>query len=372
MRWLIVFIALCLCLPAEAETGGTFAVVGEKNAQLLSTDSGMVLAYLAAGSWVEIAGNTPDYYLAVSTDGNTGYIRKDEVQVAEIRRAGMGEVTNPSAREYLNLREGPSLQAEVVEICYSGTPFVILGHSGDGWYHVRVNGEEGYFREEFVTERASWPYGEKVATVHATGQSGVNMRTGPGYGYPAIRTCADGAFLTVLRQGNDWWMVSDREKIGFVRSSFLYDGVLNPVYQSSAVSGAVAIVSNPKATQVLNLREMPSRNSDSLKQYSNGTELTLLQQGTEWCRVTDRQGNIGYCMTDYLTLKNAPVTPTKTVSHPDGTYVNLRNAPSMTGTWILCEVPHGQVVTVLIPDVDGWTRVEYNGQQGFMASMFLQ
>ncbi len=372
MRIILAVFMICLCLPSFAETVQTpsFAVTNSDNTELISMENGSLLSTLSGGAWVEITGEAPGYYLAISQDGILGYIRRDRLDPAQVRYGGMGEVVNPSAKEYLNLRKSPSLQAEVLQICFTGTPCVILEHQ-NGWYHVRVNGQEGYFREEYVQER-TWPLGEKAVTVHAQGKTGVNLRQGPGYAYPATRTCADGTFLTLLKQGTDWWMVSAQGEVGFVRSSFLYDGILNPVYQEDSLSGAVAIVTNPKATQVLNLRERPSRNSPSLRQYSNGTELTLLQQGTVWCRVTDGEGSTGYCMTEFLTLRNAPDLPTRTVDHPDGTYVNLRNAPSMTGSIILMQVPHGQDVVVLVPDTDGWTMVEYGGQEGFMASMFLK
>jgi uncharacterized protein YgiM (DUF1202 family) len=167
-------------------------------------------------------------------------------------------------------------------------------------------------------------------------------------------------------------MVSDEGNVGFIRSDLLIEGIVNPVFQDESVTGATAIVNNPKATQVLNMREKPTRFSNSLAQYSNGTVFTLLQQGMEWCRVSDNHGNTGWCMTQYLTLKGASSVPTKTVEHPDQTFVNLRVGPSTVAGAVIDQVPHGSVVTVLIPDLDGWTYVEYEGQAGYMLSVFLK
>ena len=39
---------------------------------------------------------------------------------------------------------------------------------------------------------------------------------------------------------------------------------------------------------------------------------------------------------------------------------------------IIEQVPHGSTVVVVIPDVDGWTMVEYEGRTGYMSSAFLR
>ena len=372
MRHLMMICLLCV-LPVSLAAAEQWALVQEESAPLLSQEDGRVMEYLGADDWVQVLETAGSYVRVKVPGGKTGFLPEQQVRSVSAVQGSMGRVANPSLREFLNLRQEPSYEAEVLGIYYNGTPCAVLGQSGNGWYHVMVDGTEGYFREEYVTVSTE-PYGEEIVTVHAPGQNGVNMREGPGYVYPATRTCEAGAFLTLLSRGKDWWMVSDAGRTGFVRSSFLYDGVLNPLFQDDAVLGAYAVVNNPKATQVLNLRALPTRNSSSLKQFSNGTRLMLMQQGTEWCRVSDGEGNTGYCMTEFLQIMQGQEVPYKTVRHPDETYVNLRSLPSMTGSLVLCEVAHGEKVSVMIPDVDGWTKVYYEplGMSGYMASMFLE
>ena len=49
-------------------------------------------------------------------------------------------------------------------------------------------------------------------------------------------------------------------------------------------------------------------------------------------------GVSGYVMTRYVTLHNLPSKPTRKVSHPAGSYVNLRSAPNMYANNILVRV----------------------------------
>lgn len=374
MQLLLFLLLLCICPVSNAEEIRSFALTTSSEAVVLMEDADAEsepVAVCESDVWVLRISEEEDWVLVQTQDGVVGYIQKSNLEIVNISYQLYGFVRNPNEKEFLNLRESPSLRANILGTYYNGVPCLILSHDAEGWYKVRIDGKEGFFREEYIQEKTV-PYGEETATVNSRGQRGVNMRSGPGYLYPATRLCAENSYLTVIRKGKSWWMVSDEGNVGFIRSDLLIEGIVNPVFQDESVTGATAIVNNPKATQVLNMREKPTRFSNSLAQYSNGTVFTLLQQGMEWSRVSDNHGNTGWCMTQYLTLKGASSVPTKTVEHPDQTFVNLRVGPSTVAGAVIDQVPHGSVVTVLIPDLDGWTYVEYEGQAGYMLSVFLQ
>ena len=330
-----------------------------------------------SGSWMAISGESGNWYYVTAPDGRTGYMSKNYVQTAQDAFGTIGVVANPKATSFLNLRQSPSYSARVLAIYYNGVPFVLLSHSGDGWYRVRVNGLEGYFREEFITTRTC-TYSEEVATIVTPGGTGLNLRTGPGMGCASIGQYRGGRYVMVLQKGNGWWRVSVDGQVGFMNSDFLREGILTPEESMAEGGGSsgipqpgYAVVTNPRATQVLNLREQPSTTSRVLGQYRNGERLTVLAQGTEWCRVMDENAVVGYMMTDYLSLRNLPATPTMTVSHPQKSFVNLRTGPSTLTGSVLLRLPHGAKVVVLVPG-DGWVKVRYNGYTGYAMSYFLQ
>ena len=374
LQFILILLLLCLCPASMAEETGQYALTAsgiEETVLMEQADlSGRRLAVYTPETWVHVLSTQDDWAYVQMQDGIRGYILRSSLENVNVTYRLYGIVRNPREREFLNLREEPDLNAGILGTYYNGVPCLILSHDQDGWYRVRIHGTEGYFREEFIEEK-TLPYGDEIATVTPRNRNGVNMRSGPGYIYPATRLCAENSYLTVIRKGNDWWMVSDMGNLGFIHSSLLLDGVLNPVFQDEEVTGATAVVTNPKATQVLNMREKPTRFSESLAQFSNGTVFTLLQQGTQWCRVSDGKGKTGWCMTEYLTLHGAADTPTKKVIHPDESYVNLRAGPSTIASAIIDQVPHGSTVTVVIPDVEGWTMVEYEGLTGYMSTSFL-
>ena len=76
-------------------------------------------------------------------------------------------------------------------------------------------------------------------------------------------------------------------------------------------------------------------------------------------------------MTKYVKLYNSASTPARKVSHPAGSFVNLRSSPSMGSNNVQVRVPHGSRVTIVSPGPD-WCKVKYNGYTGYMMSYVLK
>ncbi|MGN1019159.1 MAG: SH3 domain-containing protein, partial [Aristaeellaceae bacterium] len=354
----LALMLLCAAAQAEALQCGVTYRSATVNLRQQPTQYSTRLGSYAEGSWMVISGESGNWYYVTAPDGKTGYMSKNYVAVQEPATALVGVVTNPNASSFLNLRQAPSYNAKVLGIYYNGVPCVLLSQSG-GWYSVRVDGVEGYFRQEYITTR-TWPCSDEIATIVTPNNTGLNLRTGPGMSYPSMGQYAGGKYVMVLQKGNGWWKVSVEGQVGFMSTDFLKDGVIAPTGGSSsgssssgsgtgAVSGGYAVVTNPKATQVLNLRESPSTTSRVLGQYGNGARVSVIKPGTEWCKVMTSQNVVGYMMTRYLTVYNLPGTPTMTVSHPQKTFVNLRSAPDMNAGKVLARMPHGAEVTVVAP-----------------------
>ena len=142
----------------------------------------------------------------------------------------------------------------------------------------------------------------------------------------------------------------------------------------TVVSGKVAVVNNPKATQVLNLRQSPSLNAKVLAYYRNGAKVTILQDSGSWYKVQTEDGKLGYMMKQYLrvtdeTTQVKPFTAT-TMNVNGGKIVNMRAGASLKAS-ILRTVPVGTKVTVKEHTTD-WCKVEVDGQEGYISTWFLK
>lgn len=388
----IALALLCLChtaAPALADSyyaAGEYAIVEGTSTLNLRQGPGVNYAWLGSANqndWVQILGESGNwYYVTIVESGLTGYMSKNFLTRSSVPSSSggtTGVVSNPKATQFLNLRQYPSYSAPVLGIYYNGATFSILSFS-DGWYQVLLgDGKVGYFRQEFVTVNGGNAGGE-AAFVRTLNGGKLNLRTAPTYkGSAIIAQIANGREVSVLLKGNFFWKVNVDGMVGYMDCAFLTSRASVPVITPSVPSvpaqrpetKGYVIVSNPKATQFLNLRSQPATTAKVVAQYKNGVRFEVIEQGETWCKVYgSATGNIGYMMTKYLTLYGLPATPTKTVQN-GSTYVNLRSAPSKESGTVYQRVYSGATVTVLTPG-DEWTQVRYGNVVGYMMSYFLK
>ena len=155
--------------------------------------------------------------------------------------AALGETTKVAAY-LLRLREGPSMNAKVLDAYPRGTIVTIL-RKGDTWTKVRVHGKEGYM----VTNLLSYGRYKTSGSGPSSGSTGKTGNTGSTGG--------------------------------------------------SVSSGTTAYVM--KGYRV-NLRAEADSNSEILACFRGGTKVNVLRKGKMWSRVEVR-GLEGFMWNDYLT-----------------------------------------------------------------------
>lgn len=398
---LCALLLFAVALPALAEVPGinAYAVVTNTSNLNIRTGPGTeyaVIGNVPQGTQVGVLSEYGNWYqVYVPSVSLNGYMSKKyltpvgasaptQAPAAPVTAIGYGVVNNPNPSSFLNLRQYPSLDAPVLGIYYNGASFALLSTTSDGWYQVRIGDQTGYFRREFVTLNGASPvtpvspsYSGQTAYVRAANGGKVNLRNLPSYsGSSILAQFPTGTALTVLAQNGSFWTVQVQGMIGYMDSAFIsWSGGVTPVNpvapsQRPATFGT-AIVSNPKATQYLNLRSQPSTSAKVVAQYKNGTRFEVIAPGEAWTKVYGAAtGNIGYFMTKYLKLSGVSASPTKMVQN-GGSYVNLRAAPSKATGSVTRQVPSGAVVTVLTPG-DEWTQVRYGNTTGYMMTAFLK
>ncbi len=367
------------CVPALAASPSDFAmVVNDTYVNLRSgpsQDTDLLGSY-QNGEWLTVKGQSGNWFYVQGSDGKTGYVSMTYTSKGPQTPEAVAIVNNPNTSSFLNFRQSPSYDAKVLDILYNGVPCRVISRE-NGWVYVNVDGIFGYLRNEFLRTQ-SMLASDSVATV--TTSSTLNLRQGPGTGYAVTKQFKGGTYVMLLLKGNNWSKVSVDGYVGYMDNSFLTLYIVKPTGGGSSGGGGggynppsgsgYGVVGNQGANQLLNLREDPTTSAKVIGRYMNGTRVTILAQGTEWCRVqVDKTGLIGYMMTKFLKLYNLPSTPTATVSHPLRSFVNLRKSTSMNAG-VLVRVPHGKKVTVVIPG-DDWYKVKYDGMSGYMVEYFL-
>ncbi len=377
---------LALSVPAHADLFNTYdyAVVSGTSALNLRSGPSAQDSWLGSapeGSWVGLVGEINNWYsVYVPSLDRTGFMSKTYLKTSSGGGGNSGIVHNPNPSSFLNLRQYPSYDAPVLGIYYNGAAFSVLSYNS-GWYQVDIQGVVGYFREEFVIITGS--SGGSIAYIRTGNGGKLNLRSAPTYsGSSIIGQYPNGTQVSVLlkgrkENGSTFYKVSIMGTVGYVDASFLSntpEGGSQPPYNpggNTPVTHGTAIVNNPKSTQYLNMRALPSTSAKVIAQYKNGIRFEVIEPGEKWCKVYgSASGNIGYMMTKYLKLVGVSAHPTKTVQNGN-TYVNLRSAPSKTSGTVYQKVYSGAAVTVLTPG-DQWTQVRYGNVTGYMMTQFLK
>ena len=264
----------------------------------------------------------------------------------------------------LNLRQQPSLSAKVLGQFPTGT-LVEIVEAGDEWHKVEVNGKSGYMMAKFLNSGET----QQTAVVRTNTGIGLNLREEPATNGAIITSAKNGAQVVVLQKGREWSRVSVNGEEGFMATQYLHFGNA-PVKPT----GKVAVVANPKDTQVLNLRQTASLDAKVLDYYRNGVKVTILSAGDTWHKVQVADGKIGYMMAKFLkvTDEEMVVKPfqAKVVNINGGSYVNLRAKASLNAK-IIDRIDVGSTVTVTEHGTD-WCKVIADGVEGYMSTWFLK
>ena len=265
----------------------------------------------------------------------------------------------------LNLRETASLTAKVLGQYPTGT-LVEIVESGDEWHKVEVNGKSGYMMAKYLSTEKK----DTSATVRTNTGIGLNLREEPSTKGAIITSVKNGQTVTVLQKGAEWCRVLVNGEEGFMSAKYLRFGRQSA---GSTATGKIAVVNNPKDTQVLNLRQSASLDAKVLDYYRNGVQVNILKAGTTWHKVQVEDGKIGYMMAKFLkvTDEEAIVRPfqAKVINVNGGSYVNFRNGASLSAK-IIDRIDVGSSVTVIEHGTD-WCKVIADGVEGYMSTWFL-
>lgn len=159
--------------------------------------------------------------------------------------------------------------------------------------------------------------------------------------------------------------------------------------QQDGETTAPNVVQMAKATDVVNIRTSDSETADKIDKAQVGQEFKLLEQrGNGWSKV-EYNGKEAFIKSDYLEVTSEVSvdvaqaependTPQETASAQEslGTVkvkenVRVRKSAS-TESESLGTAYVGEKLELLMKQADGWTRVKYNGETGYVKSDYVE
>lgn len=325
-----------------------------------STQS-MVLAAIPRGESIVVTSRGGEWsavrYGSVSGYVMTQYLSFPSDNVQQATSYATVQTTSGS----LNLRSQPKAGSTIVTTLPRGARVGVI-EWGDTWSHISYGHYAGYAMSNYLLrEGQSSTVTPAIGSAVVNTDSGsLNLRQSPSTAAAVLKTIPKGSSVEVLSQGSDWTQVRWSGATGYVMTKFLSFG---------AGAGTTITARVYTSGGNLNLRQTASAWALVLTSIPNGTEISVLEKGDSWCRVS-WQGTTGYVMTDYLSFSGAQAMNTKgwIVTGISGS-VNVRQSASYSATAISAFAPGTQIT---ITGKEGeWYAVTWGSVSGYVHADYV-
>ena len=405
-----------------------------KRAVLGITTALVVSACTVPAMAAPITINTDQSISVVSTDST--YVEGLDLEariittVEQDQRSPYAKKGIAVADDYLKIHTEPNGDAEVVGKLYSGSGCEIE-EVKDGWAHITSGDCDGYVEAKYLltgTDAEAYAEEHKVSELVAKSQSEqMYMYEEPSADAKIVTTVLWDQKLTVLGASDDgqWVQVKVGDNTGYIPA----DSVVLDVQYEEAVSvdeeqtkkesetaetktaeteTAETKAAEPEKTQQdkasaasytdvnetvwatysVSIRSAASTDADKLDVLVGSYSITRTGVGDNGWSKVDYNGQTGYIKSDYLTTTKPQVTESNQTSSSSNTSssksdieevketvyatagVNIRAKASADADKI-GTLAAGGSITRTGKTSSGWSRVDYNGQTGYIKSDYL-
>ena len=125
-----------------------------------------------------------------------------------------------SVEDYVNIRETPSTDGEIVGKLYSDSAVTILGEEGE-WYKVNSGNCQGYIKREYIITGDEELAKSKSTRVAIVNTEDLNIRDEMSTEGNVLGQVTTGEQLLVLEEAGEWVKVSTDEGEGYVSGEFV-------------------------------------------------------------------------------------------------------------------------------------------------------
>ncbi len=331
-----------------------------------------VLVLNRSGSWAYVYVNGIYGYMMLNYLSTQGYTPVQPVQPIS---GAVIKYINTGNSGRLHLREYASQNARSLGLFPNGTQ-VYASDLYNGWSYVTIGGYAGYMMTKYLTTTpyTPQPYVPGQYTlmyVYSPTGSKVVLRAEMKQSAASLGSYASGTPVYVLATYGSWSYVMVGGNLGYMLNNCLSDSPYAPIVPGPAIG--TATVYHPNGSFVY-LRSSRSTSSldNVLAKVPSGAKVTVYQKD-EWYSLVQYNGITGYMVSHYLYYGTQPA-PT-TAPAPGGNVVykmivggaTLRSSrDESSDANIIMNLPHGELVEILLTYPDNWRYIEYNGVTGYI------
>lgn len=254
-----------------------------------------VLGQFPTGTLVEITGYHGDWN-EVEVNGLSGYMMAKFLNTAQ---TAISATVRTNSGIGLNLREAPGMDGAILTSVKNGGS-VTVTQKGREWSRVNVNGTEGFMATEFLrfgAQSSGAVTGQTAVVNNPRDTQVLNLRQSPSLDSKVLDYYRNGTEVVILKAGSTWHKVQVSDgKVGYMMASFL-----KPTGSTGEAKPFEARLINVNGGSYVNFRRGASLKSSIIARLPVGGTVTVLEHGTDWCKVTV-DGVTGYVSTWFMTF----------------------------------------------------------------------
>ena len=237
-------------------------------ARLLSFVLAATVTFATPALALESVINEQDSRPAVVNEADAPVIVSKEITGTAL---GLGSVEAVG----VNVRENPTMDAEIVTVVAEGQQVVVLSQEGD-WYRVSVDGTNGYIYKDYMTVASEGSASLGYGLVNA---EAANIRVSPDSESETVACLQGEEVVTITGITDGWYAVElDEGGTGYVRSDLIDPTAEIPaekIFDYAVIEGTA-----------VNLRTEPDSGAERADVLYSGSLCTLVQQVGDWYEVS--------------------------------------------------------------------------------------
>ncbi len=277
---------------------------------------------------------------------------------------------------YLNLRESPDQNADIIGKMLNGSACEILDDSQEGWYQVTSGGLTGYISSQYVltgdeAKTAAFDLVDQMAVITA---DKLNVRSEPNQDAQVLEQVLRNERYTIEEEEGDWIKIPD----GYISSEYVQERyALNEARKLDLRTMVLNMYDNIGISNVnnyLNIRKEPKEDGKIIGKMTSKSAGEILEttEDGKWHKI--KSGPVtGYVSSEYIltgqAAKDEALQEAKLMAIVSTDRLNARTEPN-TESPIWTQISNSERYNVLSQQ-DGWVEIELDTTSAYVATDYV-
>ncbi|MCI1882611.1 MAG: SH3 domain-containing protein [Sporolactobacillus sp.] len=343
-----------------------------------------ILTTLKKGSKVDVVG-TSGSWLKIKYNGGTAYVSGEYVKKSGSSSTGSSSSSlkvqyTGTTTDNLNVRNGASTTHKILTTLKKGSKVEVVGTSGS-WLKIKYNGGTAYVSDEYVKKSGSASTGSSSSSlkVQYTGTTtdNLNVRNGASTAHKILTTLKKGSKVDVVGTSGSWLKIKYNGGTAYVSDEYVKKSGSSSTGSSSS---SLKVQYTGTTTDNLNVRNGASTAHKILTTLKKGSKVEVVGTSGSWLKIK-YNGGTAYVSGEYVKKDSSSSEnggsggeeeeigkKTQTIVTTD---VHFRSGPS-TQSSIIRTLKARTEVEKLADGPNGWVKVSYGGQDGYIYGEYVQ